>query len=174
MMEGNIQGKRKMPGWSRRKAIRRRLLILDQFAKPGGLGEIFEIAWACLVLFFLITIWKSKPAGRPDQRLLTAPAKPGEAIAYRTFTRSCSGSGGSPMPAHRCRGKSRGLLLWTPPELKKSHRHKGLKIKRGFSKGSFEVASVGYRPTDGCRNTLVKYEVSLQCVKKSKSPCSQF
>lgn len=54
-MGGNVGGKRKMSGYSQQKAIRR-LLILDQFARTGGLGEIFEISWAYLFLFFLITI----------------------------------------------------------------------------------------------------------------------
>lgn len=65
-MEGNVRGKRKMSGSSQQKAIRRRLLILDQFAAPRGLGETFAIGWVYLVLFFLITIRKSKPAGRPE------------------------------------------------------------------------------------------------------------
>lgn len=162
-MRGNAGGKRKMSGKSQQKAIRRSLLILDQFARPGGLGEIFEISWAYLVLFFLITIWKSKPAGRPEQAAHSTCRDRGGKHLQR-LTPHCAIRGSSALSSSQLR-----TLLWMPPGLKESHCHKGLKPKK-FRKGFLEVAS-GHVPSDGYRNTLVKCEALFQLQKKEQ--CSQ-
>lgn len=116
-------GKGKTSAWSQQKEIRRRLLILDQFARDGCLGEIFEVGWTYLVLFSVITIWKAKPAERPGQRLLRAPADR-RGSAHSVLTDSWAGSRGTLSP-HAATGKGPGLFLFTPQRWRKAIATRG-------------------------------------------------